>query len=156
MCEAARRRGGEERKVRLSPCRLAASPPRRLRTIAAERGCAMDALVNERCEVCRKDSPRVTEAEIAELSPQIPEWKMVEVDGVPRLQRTFRFRSYPETLAFVQRVGELAEEEGHHPAMTVEWGKVRVSWWTDAIKWLNRNDFIMAAKTDALAAEESE
>ncbi|HEY7034538.1 MAG TPA: 4a-hydroxytetrahydrobiopterin dehydratase [Thermomicrobiales bacterium] len=113
----------------------------------------METLVNERCTVCRADSPRVTEAEIAELSPQIPEWKIVEVEGVPRLQRTFRFRSYPETLAFVQRVGELAEAEGHHPAMLVEWGKVRVSWWTHAIKWLNRNDFIMAAKTDALAAE---
>jgi 4a-hydroxytetrahydrobiopterin dehydratase len=112
----------------------------------------MNALVSERCEVCRKDSPRVTEAEIAELSPQIPDWTIVEVEGVPRLQRTFRFKSYPETLAFVQRVGELAEEEGHHPAMTVEWGKVRVAWWTHAIEWLNRNDFIMAAKTDALAA----
>ena len=111
----------------------------------------MNTLINERCEVCRKDSPRVTEAEIAALSPEIPEWQIVEVDGVPRLRRTFRFASYPETLAFVQRVGELAEEEGHHPAMTVEWGKVRVSWWTHAIKWLNRNDFIMAAKTDALA-----
>ena len=112
----------------------------------------MSTLVNERCAVCRADSPRVTEAEIAELSPLIPDWKIVEVEGVPRLRRTFRFDSYPETLAFVQRVGELAEEEDHHPAMTVEWGKVRVSWWTHAIKWLNRNDFIMAAKTDALVA----
>jgi 4a-hydroxytetrahydrobiopterin dehydratase len=112
----------------------------------------MDMLVNERCTACRKDSPRVTETEIAELSPQIPEWTIVEVDGVPRLERTFRFQSYPETLAFVQRCGELAEEEGHHPVMLVEWGKVRVSWWTHAIKWLHRNDFIMAAKTDALAA----
>jgi 4a-hydroxytetrahydrobiopterin dehydratase len=113
----------------------------------------METLINERCSVCRPDSPRVTEAEIAELSPQIPAWKIVEVHEVPRLQRTYRFRSYPATLAFVQRVGALAEEEGHHPAMLVEWGKVRVSWWTHAIKWLNRNDFIMAAKTDALAAE---
>ena len=112
----------------------------------------METLVNERCTVCRKDSPRVSGAEIAELSPQIPDWTIVEVDGVPRLERVFRFRSYPDTLAFVQRVGELAETEGHHPAMLVEWGRVRVSWWTHAIKWLNRNDFIMAAKTDALAA----
>ena len=110
----------------------------------------MDSLVNERCAVCRKDSPRVTEAEIAELSPRIPEWKIVEVEGVPRLQRTFRFRSYPETLAFVQRVGELAEAEGHHPDLEVRWGEVRVTLWTHAAGGLTENDFILAAKIDEM------
>jgi 4a-hydroxytetrahydrobiopterin dehydratase len=107
-------------------------------------------LVNERCEVCNPDSPRVTGAEIAELQPAIPDWKIVDVDGVPRLERKFRFKTYKEALAFVQRVGELAEAEQHHPSMQVDWGRVRVSWSTHAIKWLNRNDFIAAAKTDQL------
>ncbi len=111
----------------------------------------MSDLLNERCEVCHKGSPRVTDDDIAELMPAIPEWKIVEIDGVPRLERRFRFASYPETLAFVQRVGALADAEGHHPTMVVEWGRVKVSWWTHAIKWLNRNDFIVAAKTDHLA-----
>ncbi|HEY8447555.1 MAG TPA: 4a-hydroxytetrahydrobiopterin dehydratase [Thermomicrobiales bacterium] len=113
----------------------------------------MATLTSEHCVACRPDAPPVTEAEIAELKPSVPEWEIVEVKGVPRLQRTFRFRDYPSTLAFVQRLGELAESEGHHPSMTVDWGKVRVSWWTHAIRNLHRNDFIMAAKTDALAAE---
>jgi 4a-hydroxytetrahydrobiopterin dehydratase len=113
----------------------------------------MTDLTGERCSVCRPDSPRVTEEEIAELHPLVPDWEIVDVEKTPRLRRTFRFRTYRGTLAFVQRVGELAEEEGHHPTMTVDWGKVRVSWWTHAIKWLTRNDFIMAAKTDAVYGE---
>jgi 4a-hydroxytetrahydrobiopterin dehydratase len=109
-------------------------------------------LAGERCDACRQDSPRVTDAEIAQFKPQVPDWAMVEVDGVPRLERTFRFKSYPAALAFTQRVGEAAEEEGHHPVLTVEARRVRVSWWTHAIGWLHRNDFIMAAKTDQIYA----
>jgi 4a-hydroxytetrahydrobiopterin dehydratase len=109
-------------------------------------------LIGERCVACHKDAPRVTEAEIAELKPYIPDWELNEVDGVPRLERTFRFASYPDALAFTQRVGETAEAEGHHPAMLVEARRVRVSWWTHKIRGLHRNDFIMAAKTDAISA----
>lgn len=109
-------------------------------------------LTGERCTACRKDSPRVTEAEIAQFKPHIPEWEINEVDGVPRLERTYRFKTYPDALAFAQRVGEAAEDEGHHPVMTVEARRVRVSWWTHAINWLHRNDFIMAAKTDEIFA----
>ena len=72
---------------------------------------------------------------------------------MPRLVRTFTLPNFRAALAFTQRVGELAEEEGHHPAILTEWGKVTVSWWTHKIKGLHKNDFIMAAKTDALAAE---
>jgi 4a-hydroxytetrahydrobiopterin dehydratase len=109
-------------------------------------------LTGERCVACRKDSPRVTDAEIAQFKPQIPEWELNEIDGELRLERTFRFTTYPAALAFTQRVGEAAEEEGHHPVMVVEARRVRVSWWTHAIGWLHRNDFIMAAKTDAIHA----
>jgi len=108
-------------------------------------------LVQERCVACRRGAPRVTPEEIAELSPQIPDWELTEVDGVPRLVRTFRFPDFAAALAFGQRVGELAEAEGHHPALLTEWGKVTVSWWTHKIRGLHRNDFVMAAKTDELA-----
>ena len=111
----------------------------------------MPELVDERCVACRRDAPRVTEAEIAELQPVIPEWEMVEVEGVPRLVRTYRFPDFKEALAFTMRVGELAEAEAHHPALLTEWGRVTVSWWTHKIRGLHRNDFIMAAKTDRLA-----
>jgi 4a-hydroxytetrahydrobiopterin dehydratase len=73
-------------------------------------------------------------------------------DGIPRLERQYRFRSFVDALAFTNRVGEIAEAEGHHPAILTEWGRVTVSWWTHKIRGLHRNDFVMAAKTDRLAA----
>ena len=110
----------------------------------------METLTSERCTACRRDSPRVTDAEVAELKPQIPEWTMVERDGIPRLERVFRFANFAEALAFTNRVGALAEEEGHHPAILTEWGRVTVTLWTHKIRALHRNDFIMAAKIDRL------
>jgi 4a-hydroxytetrahydrobiopterin dehydratase len=115
----------------------------------------MPTLTQEKCVACRKDSPRVTDEEVAELKPQIPEWEMHDVNEVPRLERTFKFPNFVEALAFTNRVGELAEEEGHHPAILTEWGRVRVSWWTHKIRGLHRNDFIMAAKTDRLYEQAS-
>ncbi len=110
----------------------------------------MTTLTQERCVACRRDSPPVTDAEIAELKPQIPDWNMLERDGVPRLERTFKFPDWAQALAFTNKVGQLAEQEGHHPVIITDWGKVTVAWWTHAIKNLHRNDFIMAAKTDQL------
>ncbi len=104
------------------------------------------------CVACRADSPRVTEGEIAELKPQIPDWVIVEGDGEPHLERTFKFKDFAQALAFTDRVGRLAEAENHHPALLTEWGKVTVSWWTHKIRGLHRNDFVMAAKTDELYA----
>ena len=113
----------------------------------------MSKLSVERCVACRSDSPRVTVAEIAELRPQIPDWQLVERDGIARVERVFSFPSFADALAFTNRVGALAEAEGHHPALLTEWGRVTVTWWTHKIRGLHRNDFIMAAKTDLLAVE---
>ncbi len=90
---------------------------------------------------------------MAELRREVPAWAVVEREGVPRLERTFPFRNFAEALRFTNRVGELAEEEGHHPALLTEWGKVTVAWWTHKIRGLHRNDFVMAAKTDRLYEE---
>ncbi len=116
----------------------------------------MTNLTQERCVACRKDSPRVTDAEITELKPHIPEWNVVERDGVPRLERMYRFKNFIQALEFTSKVGALAEEEGHHPAILTEYGKTTVSWWTHKIKGLHRNDFIMAAKTDQIATQFTE
>jgi 4a-hydroxytetrahydrobiopterin dehydratase len=110
----------------------------------------MDVLTNQKCTACRRDSPRVTEAEIRELKPNIPDWTLVEREGILRLERVFRFTNFAEALNFTNRVGALAEEEGHHPAILTEWGRVTVTLWTHKIRGLHRNDFIMAAKVDAL------
>jgi 4a-hydroxytetrahydrobiopterin dehydratase len=103
-----------------------------------------------KCEACRAGAPHVTEEERREFRPQIPEWEIAERDGVERLERTFRFPDFVAALEFTNRVGALAEEEGHHPAVLLEWGRATVSWWTHKIRGLHRNDFIMAARTDAL------
>ncbi len=110
----------------------------------------MEELAQMKCEVCRVGAPTVTDAEIAQYYPQVPEWKIVERDGVKRLERVFKFKDFAQALAFSNRVGELAEAEGHHPSLLTEWGRVTVTWYTHKIKGLHRNDFVMAAKTDRL------
>jgi 4a-hydroxytetrahydrobiopterin dehydratase len=112
-------------------------------------------LASEHCVACRKDAPQVTPDEIDALKPAIPEWNLVTRDGIRQLERMYRFPNFREALAFTNRVGGLAEEEKHHPALLTEWGKVTVTWYTHKIRGLHRNDFIMAAKTDELAGEQA-
>ncbi len=111
----------------------------------------MDELVKRTCEACRRDAPRVTAEEIQRLRVQIPDWSIVEREEIQRLERTFTFPDFAAALAFTNEVGELAEAEGHHPALLTEWGSVRITWWTHKIRGLHQNDFIAAAKTDRLA-----
>jgi 4a-hydroxytetrahydrobiopterin dehydratase len=80
----------------------------------------------------------------------LPGWSIEEHDGVMQLEKAFRFDDFVQALVFTNKVGELAEKEGHHPRLVTEWGRVAVTWWTHKIKGLHRNDFIMAAKTDEL------
>ena len=110
----------------------------------------MEELTQLKCTACRGGDPTLTDAEIADLQPQVPDWRVIEVNGIKRLERVFTFKDFVAALAFTNLVGDLAEEEGHHPAILTEWGRVTVSWWTHKIKGLHRNDFIMAAKTDEL------
>jgi 4a-hydroxytetrahydrobiopterin dehydratase len=111
---------------------------------------APDTLAQASCVACRRDAPTLTDAEVAELRPHVPAWELVEIDGIKRLRRVFSFDDFAQALDFTRRVGELAEAEGHHPALLTEWGRTTVSWWTHKIRGLHRNDFVMAAKTDAL------
>ncbi len=113
----------------------------------------MAELTQQKCEACSKESPPVSQEEIAELKPQIPAWKIIEVDGESRLERSYKFPDFKTGLEFTNRVGEAAEEQGHHPALLTEYGNVTVTWWTHAISGLHKNDFIMAAKTDDIATE---
>ena len=110
----------------------------------------MSDLNQMKCVACRVGEPTVTEAEMAEFLPQIPQWQIVEREGVKRLERVFQFKDFAQALAFTNKVGALAEAEEHHPALLTEWGRVTVTWWTHKIRGLHRNDFIMAVKTDGL------
>jgi len=109
----------------------------------------MTKLYSERCTACRRDSPHVTDTEIAELHPAVGDWSLIDESGIPKLDRQFRFHNFVEALEFTNALGELAESEGHHPRLTTEWGRVSVTWWTHKIRNLHVNDFVMAAKTDA-------
>jgi 4a-hydroxytetrahydrobiopterin dehydratase len=109
----------------------------------------MSELQQQTCTACRAEAPTVTREETVELKPHIPDW-VIHREGVDRLRRVFPFENFLGAMAFAGKVGELAEKEGHHPALLVEWGRVTVSWWTHKIGGLHRNDFIMAAKTDGL------
>ena len=108
----------------------------------------MSDLAQGQCEACRVGVPTVTEQERDELLLQVPEWKVVTRGDIQRLERVFKFPDFVTALAFTNKVGALAEEQGHHPDLLTEWGRVTVTWWSHKIKGLHRNDFVMAAKCD--------
>jgi len=110
----------------------------------------MTSLGQLQCVACRGDEPTLTEPQIAEYLPQVTQWHVMEVDGVKRLERVFKFKNFSEAIEFTNRVGAIAEEQGHHPRIITEWGSVTVQWWTHKIGGLHQNDFIMAARTDKL------
>jgi len=108
----------------------------------------MDDLSKQACEACRADAPRIGDAELKRLMSAVPNWEVIVVDGVMQLHREFGFRDFAEAMAFSNRVGDLAEDAGHHPAILTEWGSVNVNWWSHKIRGLHKNDLIMAARTD--------
>lgn len=107
-------------------------------------------LSKESCKAGRTDAPTVSDNELTTLLAEIPHWNVEIRDGIPQLERLFTFGSFVDAMAFANKVAELAETANHHPAILVEWGKVRVTWWTHKIGGLHRNDFILAARTDEL------
>ena len=102
------------------------------------------------CAPCRGGEPTLNDAEIVDLMFRVPQWQIVVRDDVPHLERVFKLKNFVQALAFTNKIGAIAEEQGHHPLIVTEWGKVTVQWWTHVIRGLHRNDFIMAAKTDEL------
>ena len=112
----------------------------------------MSGLTQSTCVPCKGGVPTLTDAEIAEYAPDVPEWRKVVRDGIPRIEREYAFKDFRQALAFTVAVGELAEREQHHPDIHLAWGRVRVETWTHKIKGLHRNDFILAAKCDEVYA----
>jgi 4a-hydroxytetrahydrobiopterin dehydratase len=110
----------------------------------------MEELIKQKCVACRADAPRVTDDELPGLIKQIPDWQPVSNDSIMQLTREFKFDNYVLSLSFTNAIADLAEEEDHHPAILLEWGKVKVTWWTHKIGGLHKNDFIAAAKTDLI------
>lgn len=103
-----------------------------------------------KCIPCRGGEPSLTDAEIADMLFHVSQWQTLELDGILRIQRVFKFKNYAQAVEFTNKIATIAEEEDHHPLIILEWGRVTVQWWTHVVKGLHRNDFIMAAKTDEI------
>ena len=106
-------------------------------------------LAREHCREYPPGTPPLSHEEVAELHGQVPMW---ELDDIRALRREFAFDDFIGAFGLVARVSLLAEAESHHPEMGLEWGRAAIRLWTHTASGLSRNDFIMAAKIDLLAA----
>jgi len=109
----------------------------------------METLANRHCVPCHAGTPRLSGAEAAALLRELRGWTM---EGGERLSKEYRFADFRSALAFVARVGEVAEGEDHHPDVEFGWGYARLKIQTHAVGGLTENDFILAARIDALSA----
>lgn len=105
-------------------------------------------LTNKKCIPCEGGIPPLDSARVAEYQKHIQSGWRLTSDS--KISREYSFRDYRNTIGFVNRVADLAEEEGHHPVMHVYYSKVVIELWTHAIGGLSENDFILAAKIDKL------
>jgi 4a-hydroxytetrahydrobiopterin dehydratase len=109
-------------------------------------------LADKKCIPCRGGVPPLKGKQLQGLLKVVPQWNAVNEH---HLQREFKFPDFNQALAFVNRVGALAEEQGHHPDILLAWGKAEITLWTHKIDGLTESDFIMAAKIDRLAGKQS-
>jgi 4a-hydroxytetrahydrobiopterin dehydratase len=109
----------------------------------------MTELTKKHCEACSGDTPALKAEEVFRLHEQVPEW---DVTSGRKLMRQFQFEDFVAAMEFVNRVADLAEEEGHHPNIAIDYKRVTFTVWTHAIDDLSESDFILAAKIDELYA----
>ena len=104
-------------------------------------------LAEKHCVPCRGGVPPLKGAELDKMKSQVSGWDVVNEH---HLKKTFAFPDFKQALAFVNRAGAIAEEEGHHPDLYLTWGKVGIEIWTHKIDGLTESDFVMAAKIDQI------
>jgi 4a-hydroxytetrahydrobiopterin dehydratase len=107
----------------------------------------MSELASRKCVPCSGDVPPLGTDEIRKLAGELKDW---EVINNHHLKKTYKFANFAAALGFVNRVGAVAEEEGHHPDICFGWGRAEITIWTHAIDGLSESDFILAAKIDQL------
>ena len=107
-------------------------------------------LTGKHCVACKGGTPTLKGEELKPYAAQVPEWTIVAEHS---LERVFKFSDFRTALAFVNRVGELAEAEWHHPDIELAWGRAAIKTWTHKVDGLTENDFILAAKIDALPTQ---
>lgn len=104
-------------------------------------------LASQTCVPCRGGAPPLKGAELERVHQLVPQWGVINEH---HLKRTYTFPDFKHALDFVNRVGEVAEQQGHHPDILLAWGKAEITMWTHKIDGLTQSDFIMAAKIDQL------
>ena len=104
-------------------------------------------LANMACRACTGSEERLTGPDLTQYAAEVPDWAVVNGQ---RIERTFKFPDFRSALEFVNRVGELAQREQHHPDIHLSYGKVKVELWTHKVHGLSVNDFILAAKIDRI------
>ncbi len=107
----------------------------------------MSELASKTCVPCRGGVPALKGDELHHLIHQLPNWRVIDEHHITR---AFKFPDFQKALDFVNRVGALAEEQGHHPDILLAWGKAEITLWTHSVNGLSESDFIMAAKIDQL------
>lgn len=107
----------------------------------------MSDLAERQCVPCRGGVPPLKGEELNSLAAQLPGWEVVNEH---HLRKHYEFKNFRESLDFVNRVGELAEDQGHHPDICFGWGKAEITIWTHKIDGLTESDFVLAAKIERL------
>lgn len=107
----------------------------------------MSDLASKTCVPCRGGVPPLKSSQLAALAAQVPQWQIVNEH---HLTRNFAFPDFRQALDFVNRVGAIAEEQGHHPNILLTWGRAEITIWTHKIDGLTESDFILAAKIDKM------
>jgi len=107
----------------------------------------MTALAEKECVPCKGGIAPLKGEELRKLAGQLKDWRVVNEH---HLEKEYKFKDFREALDFTNRVGELAEAQGHHPDVYLAWGKVKLTMWTHKIDGLTESDFIFAAKADKL------
>jgi len=106
-----------------------------------------ETLSQKHCGACQAGGPSLHGEGLYAMLQQTPHWELIDEN---KIAREFTFKNYGQTLAFVNRVAELAQAEDHHPSITFTYSKCRIELWTHAVNGLSENDFILAAKIDAI------
>ena len=109
----------------------------------------MPDLTDKKCEACTIDAPLVNSVDYPELLKELEGWS-IEEESINKLVKTFNFAIYTDSVSFTNKIADLADSEDHHPKIILEWGSVKLEWWSHKIKGLHLNDFICAAKSDKI------
>ena len=108
----------------------------------------MEELINQKCIACERGAPKADDQLIQRLLDTSSEWDLIIENDIPKLTRNYKFTNFKSAMEFSNLIGEMAEDEGHHPLIITEWGKVTIQWWTHKIRNLHLNDLIAASKTE--------